>query len=276
MIEKIQIVIIAGFMDAGKTTYIKQQLKNSEERILVIQFEDGEEEFTEDNENLFLKFDREDITDLAEVIKKIDFEVRNNECDRILVEWNGMLDFQIAVDIFMSHTLKQYSHIENVIYLVDIATGLIMIGQTGVEPITQIMNTDYVLITKNKEKKDINKVRQVKQAFRSMNPDAKVFTSKKKINEKIWKKKDLPIYYFLAVLIVVGWYIFLAPYIEMGGFHFNQWMIVLTAILLEGIPFLLIGTFISAIIQVLIPDGYLEKIYPKNPFWGILTELSSS
>ena len=271
MIEDIQIVIIAGFMDAGKTTYIKQQLKNSEERILVIQFEDGEEEFTEDNENLLLEFDREDITDLAEVIKKIDFEVRNNECDRILVEWNGMLDFQIAVDIFMSHTLKQYSHIENVTYLVDIATGLIMIGQTGVEPITQIMNTDYVLITKNEEKKDINKVRQVKQAFRSMNPDAKVFTSKKKINRKIWKKKALPIYCFLAALIVVGWYIFLAPYIEILGFHFNQWMIVLTAILLEGIPFLLIGTFISAIIQVLIPDGYLEKIYPKKPFWGILT-----
>ena len=94
--------------------------------------------------------------------------MQNNECDRILVEWNGMLDFQIAVDIFMSHTLKQYSHIENVTYLVDIATGLIMIGQTGVEPITQIMNTDYVLITKNEEKKDINKVRQVKQAFRSL------------------------------------------------------------------------------------------------------------
>ncbi|HOK63715.1 MAG TPA: hypothetical protein PLE17_07465, partial [Soehngenia sp.] len=85
MIEKIQIVIIAGFMDAGKTTYIKQQLKNSEEKILVIQFEDGEEEFTEDNENLLLKFDREDITDLAEVIKRIDFEVQNNECDRIMV-----------------------------------------------------------------------------------------------------------------------------------------------------------------------------------------------
>ena len=258
-------------MDAGKTTYIKQLLKHSNQRILVIQFEDGEEELTEECENHFLIFDREDGTHIDEVIKKIDFEVQDNEYDRILVEWNGMMDFQIAVDIFMSRTLKQYSHIENVIYLVDSSTGLMLIGQTGVEPITQIMNADYVLITNKEEKKDINKIRQVEQAFRSMNSDAKVFTSKKKISRKIWKKKSSPINYFLTALFIVGWYIFLAPYIELLGFPFNQWMIVLTAILLEGIPFLLIGTFISAIIQVLIPDGYLEKIYPKKPILGILT-----
>lgn len=271
MLEDIQIVIIAGFMDAGKTSYIKQLLKHSNQRILVIQFEDGEEELTEESANHLLQFDREDMKYIDEVIEKIDYEVQEHEYDQILVEWNGMLDFQIAVDLFMSPTLKPYSHIENVVYLVETSAGLMMIGQTGVEPVTQIMNADYVLITSTEEKKDAHKIRQVKQAFRSMNPETEVFTSKKKLSRKIWKKKSAPIYYFLMAIFIVGWYIFLAPYLELLGFPINQWMIVLTAILLEGIPFLLIGTFISAVIQILIPDGYLEKIYPRKPILGILT-----
>ncbi len=38
---------------------------------------------------------------------------------------------------------------------------------------------------------------------------------------------------------------------------------------LEAVPFLLLGIIFSAVVQVVVPDGFLQKIFPRNPVSGI-------
>lgn len=38
---------------------------------------------------------------------------------------------------------------------------------------------------------------------------------------------------------------------------------------LEAVPFLLLGILFSSIVQVFVPDGFLQKVFPRNPVLGI-------
>jgi len=42
------------------------------------------------------------------------------------------------------------------------------------------------------------------------------------------------------------------------------------SILLEALPFLLLGIFVSSIMQVVIPEAWIQKIIPKHPVLGVL------
>lgn len=46
---------------------------------------------------------------------------------------------------------------------------------------------------------------------------------------------------------------------------------IFISIILEAIPFIMLGAFISALIQVYIPQEAIVKIIPKNKFLGVLT-----
>lgn len=46
-------------------------------------------------------------------------------------------------------------------------------------------------------------------------------------------------------------------------------MTIFTGTWLEAVPFLLLGILFSAVIRVFVPDGFLQKIFPRNPVLGI-------
>lgn len=46
--------------------------------------------------------------------------------------------------------------------------------------------------------------------------------------------------------------------------------LMLVSILLEALPFLLLGILVSSIMQVFIPETWIRKIIPRNPFLGVL------
>lgn len=50
----------------------------------------------------------------------------------------------------------------------------------------------------------------------------------------------------------------------------NDFGVVFLSVLIEAFPFILIGTFVSAIIQVLVSDKTIAKIIPKNKFVGLI------
>lgn len=46
---------------------------------------------------------------------------------------------------------------------------------------------------------------------------------------------------------------------------------IFTSILIEALPFILVGIFISAFLQTFVTETILQKCLPRNPFLGILT-----
>jgi uncharacterized membrane protein YraQ (UPF0718 family) len=50
----------------------------------------------------------------------------------------------------------------------------------------------------------------------------------------------------------------------------NDFSVIFLSIILEGIPFILIGALVSSIIQIFVSEETIAKIIPKNKFVGIL------
>jgi uncharacterized membrane protein YraQ (UPF0718 family) len=51
---------------------------------------------------------------------------------------------------------------------------------------------------------------------------------------------------------------------------FDTFVTLFLSILLEAFPFLLLGTFLSSIIEIFVPASFIERIVPKNRILGIL------
>ena len=106
-----QIFFVNGFLEAGKTTFIKEILSeayfNTGEKTLVLLCEDGIEEYTDDfckEHNLAVEMieDEEAFTD-----KKLNELEEKTKPDRIIIEFNGMwnpehkLDYWSGDDVMM-------------------------------------------------------------------------------------------------------------------------------------------------------------------------------
>ncbi|MFF2446312.1 permease [Neobacillus sp. NPDC058068] len=50
----------------------------------------------------------------------------------------------------------------------------------------------------------------------------------------------------------------------------QMFKMMLISIIIEAMPFILIGVFVSAILQVFVTDQMIRKFIPKNPFLGII------
>ena len=51
----------------------------------------------------------------------------------------------------------------------------------------------------------------------------------------------------------------------------NNFAIIFLSIVLEGIPFIIIGSFISSLIHIFVSEEQIARIIPKNKFLGIFT-----
>lgn len=60
------------------------------------------------------------------------------------------------------------------------------------------------------------------------------------------------------------------PSISMNKSTLNNFTTVLLSLILEGFPFIILGSFISSIIQVFISEETIARVIPKNKYIGIL------
>ena len=96
--ERMPLFLINGFLEAGKTEFIKftmeQEYFKTEGKTLLIVCEEGEEEYEEE----FLKENRTEavyVDDLSELTPEYlsDLELLHNP-ERVIMEWNGMWNLE--------------------------------------------------------------------------------------------------------------------------------------------------------------------------------------
>nr|WP_254553195.1 permease [Kitasatospora sp. MMS16-BH015] len=56
---------------------------------------------------------------------------------------------------------------------------------------------------------------------------------------------------------------------RVGVAAFQAWGTVLAAVVLQGVPFLLLGTLVSAAVSALVPDRVLTRLLPRNPVLAV-------
>ncbi|RKP53997.1 permease [Cohnella endophytica] len=75
----------------------------------------------------------------------------------------------------------------------------------------------------------------------------------------------------LALILLLYFFSANAPGTILNNPKLQIFKSVFISIILEAMPFILIGVFISALIQVFVSDQMIQRVIPKNPILGIIT-----
>ncbi|MFT9496566.1 permease [Anaerosolibacter sp.] len=91
------------------------------------------------------------------------------------------------------------------------------------------------------------------------------------------EKKTENFFAQLGMLAFLGFILFIGVYITWEGFKLpgdssvlEGFTTVFLSIILEAIPFVMIGAFVSSVIQIFVSEQTIARIIPKNRFLGLL------
>lgn len=140
--------VVAGFLESGKTIFIAQMLRHCRKKeILVLQFEEGEQELNETKNCKLLSWSKKELEDsIMQIADDICMVMEQQKFDEIWVEWNGLEVFSKLERIFLQLRMGELFHIEKVIYLADVPMADMLLGQTGDAPVSQVAASDLSLL----------------------------------------------------------------------------------------------------------------------------------
>ncbi|MDD6796213.1 MAG: permease [Clostridiaceae bacterium] len=266
----IKIDVLLGFLDSGKTTLINSLIsKENNEKIYILQQEDGKEKLNYKYSRLTPKITSSEIEEI----------VNDFSPDRIIIELNGMEDIDEFLEIFHDKHIKAMCEINKIITTIDAKKANNYFMNMAQIIRRYILNSDIVVLTKgeNINKKDI---RNIKNNIKSINEIATIHyfnnieeekskVKKREFYSQIDKHSNTLFYIMLSLCILV-----------LIGFCFNLGNIIykdkssraflydisinFLGMFIETVPFILIGAFVSSILQVYISDDMLIKLIPKN------------
>jgi uncharacterized membrane protein YraQ (UPF0718 family) len=274
----IPIYVVTGFLDAGKTTLLNKLLNNRKLRdmqMLLLQFESGEEEFNSRYSNCtVMNFSKRMLEQSSEqIIEQVRGYLLKNPVEDIWIEWNGVTQFARLQALFLHPSLYRLCRMEKVMHMTDAGTLESLLGKTGGALPEQIANCDFAIARDLRSRKDHDRVRRI---LRSINPGVKLFDIKQteKIYGEVYRRKRSPVNTFcIGILSFILIYLLAVPVFELSQTPVNTIINVFLGILLQAVPFLLIGVLISSIIQVFISKEAIERRFPKKLGWGMLAAI---
>lgn len=89
-------------------------------------------------------------------------------------------------------------------------------------------------------------------------------------NKTDLSKKDLKIIIILFLCLLISSPIGISRIFKIDFTFIENFSTIFISIILEAIPFILLGSFVSSLIQVFVSEDFIERILPKNKFLGIL------
>lgn len=273
---KLPVITVTGFLEAGKTTFLNRLLNSRpflNDRLLLLQFEFGEEEFSCPRDNCdVLEFSKKDLEQRkTEIAGEIAAFLKTHEVDEIWVEWNGMAPLSELQALLSAGGLHKKCALEKVIYFSDAHTFELLLKNTGTAMTEQIADCDLVMI---RNMTDASVKKRLVGLIRGLNPGVRVLqdTETKKAAKQIFRAKARPVnVLFLSLTWVVLLVLILrASSLPLPKLPISTAVNVFLGIMLQAVPFLLIGVLISSAIQILLPEGLIERRFPKKLAPGML------
>ena len=258
----IPIYVVTGFLDAGKTTFLNNLLNRRDwrdSRLLILQFETGEEAFVSRYHNRHsLAFPKRAL---------------EQAFDEIWIEWNGVASFSQLQSLLLHPSLRSLCSIHKVMHIADAENIENLLGKTGAALPEQIANSDFIVV---RNAPSPNAFYRVRRLLGVLNPGVTVYEMKEynDLYKQLYKRKDRPVnFFFLLVVLFVALYWIARPVWEGLQIPVNTVINVFLGIILQAVPFLLIGVLLSSIIQVLIPQSVIERRFPKSIGMGMLVAI---
>ncbi|ACL77299.1 permease [Ruminiclostridium cellulolyticum] len=273
----IQISIIGGFLESGKTTFVQNLLKSQQStygnKTVLICCEQGYEEYRESvlkRYNTTLIY----VNDIHILDRGfISSIVEEYAPDRILIEYNGTW----PIGDFLRIRLPSGCCISKIVFIADASTFELYMSNMKSLIIEQISNSDVVILNRDKLLGTLEKT-NIKRAIKAVNRQAKIIYYKRIIDnkEKVHCfetqgfQKDIRNFLIITLLLVV--YFFLIS-VRNTGFtgdfkKIHTFITVFLSILIQALPFILIGIFISSFLQIFISDEKLVGMFSRFKWAG--------
>jgi uncharacterized membrane protein YraQ (UPF0718 family) len=283
----IKVEIVIGFLGFGKTSFINSMLQSEElqnEIIVVIQDEFGKCEIIDNLNNQkqqsqIIVIKNEETKEInADYIKKI---IKEYIPDRIFIEVNGMKNSTNIINIFNEKGIKKLCEIDDIISVIDVIKFPMYFRNMKSMVSTHIFNSETIILN-NVDALKKKGFSRLQKEIKSINETANILKHVNIINKRKPKEDEYVEikknnYFVLKTLLNFTLLIFIFIYlITMTTLDnnvysefldkFKKFYNVFISILIQGFPFILIGSFVSAIIQICISKDKLIKIFPKNIF----------
>jgi len=285
---KTRVDVITGFLESGKTTFLNaismSGMIRAEETVVFLLCEQGEVEL--DTSGLACK---------AVYIKTLQYDERPDEFlfydlqrkyqpSRIIIEYNGTWELE---DLFLVR-LPHKTSIGKVIFLADAHTYMFQIrNMTGLVS-GQIRNSDAVILNRSQDVAG-ESLEAIRKSIININRSALVvqspkveFAAKWPWLQKYLSKESEPISMKAAGIIFIlsiFWAILLfsgtVPAMQFTTLYqgFLEINTAFLSILIQALPFLLLGVFISALLQTYISEEHMIRLFSRKYGLGFLAAI---
>lgn len=275
----IPVYVVTGFLYSGKTTFLNSLLNQPgrrEIKTLLLQFETGEEAFQRHLRNCNNKsFSKKDLEKQQEqVIQAIYACIKEWEPDEIWIEWNGVASFSKLQELLLAPPLSGSCKIQKVIHIAEAVNLEEMLGRTGSALPEQIANSDVVILRTPQSGGGTAAYQQMRRTIKILNPGVATYRLRgmefRNLHKWVFRETGPKISsFFLALLCVAALYLLVKPVFSQMPISINTIINVFLGIILQAIPFLLLGVLLSSFIQIFIPKAWIEKWFPKSLAGGI-------
>jgi uncharacterized membrane protein YraQ (UPF0718 family) len=189
--------------------------------------------------------------------------------DEIWVEWNGVVSFSQLQDMLLHPSLRGLCKISRVIHIANAPQLQEMLGKTGSALPEQIASSDFAVVRGARTDAALGRIRSL---LRGVNPGIRIYGIKSynDFYRQLFKKKYSPLnIFFFLIVFLIGAYFAVMPFFERIGAPANKIVIIFLGIILQAIPFLLIGVLISSAIDVFVSKAAIERRFPKTVGLGM-------
>lgn len=273
----VYIDVIAGFIESGKTTFIKEIVKKNclmeYLKTVLVLCEEGLTEYEEE----FLSDHGIELVTLSENSELYESFFHNIEKeyspDHIIMEFNGTWDMASLLNLKRPITYR----FRNVIFIGEGKTFHNYLGNMASVLQPHILNSDIVLLNRN-EGMDKNQKNKLKQEINHINNNTElIFYSEAAIGDIISryfaaheKYRKISIETKFGVLLFIS-AIFMSNRMLLNWYHLIQsFSTIFLSILIEAIPFVLLGAVISSAIQLFLPSGWILNRFSEKKYSSFL------
>lgn len=267
-------------MESGKTTCIRRLLKRNifqdNRQTVLICCEQGLEEYDEallaqSNTKIY-------VVDSLESLGYDFFDdiLYNDHPARILIEYNGTW----PVESLLSVSLPYDCSLERILCCVDFSTFTLYSQNTGNLLTEQLVNCDAVAYNRYRALTG-EQFETACRYIRRLNPQAVLFSDKELLLKRTLKRQFLhteadhykgmgKALLFLLPLIVLYLYFATLSETDIDGRQalIQSFNTVFISLLIQAFPFILVGTLISSILQICVPENRLIRLFGKRKWFG--------
>lgn len=165
---KVKLDIVTGFLGSGKSVFINNIIKETmtnDERVVVLQLEDGETKIIDNFTNVKTFMYNDEIDKLALYISNI---IDEEKCTRIIIEHNGTEPFEELQGTLSKNIVRKKCRINDIYFIADANVIKSYILNMGDFIIPSLENSNLILIN-NCLDKEIDKIKEIETLIKNIN-----------------------------------------------------------------------------------------------------------